>query len=86
MDVNLQYTVVVSVVSDCNNSCDALRNGLVLALLQKLHGVRIVNEDGKIDLRRKTRALVFGDVRIVCGQLLKRGDEDSIIPNCCICH
>ena len=77
---------MVSVMSNCNNFRDALRNGLVLACLQKLHGVRNVNEDGNIDLWRKTRALVFGDVRIVCGQLLKRGDEDSIIPNCCICH
>jgi len=83
-DVNLQYTVMVSVMSDCNNSRDALRNGLVLALLQKIHGVRNVNEDGKIDLWRKTRALIFGDVRIVCGQLWKRGDEDSIVPICCI--
>jgi hypothetical protein len=86
-DVNLQHSIFVRLMERCNNSCDAWRKGLVLALEQGLLWVRNVNEEWQVDsLMKSTMALIIGDVRIMCCQLCKQRDEDNVVPICCIGH
>jgi hypothetical protein len=86
-DVNLQHSIMSRLMEHCNNSCDAWRKGLVLALDQGLLWVRNVNEEWQVDsLTKSTMALIIGDVRVMRCQLCKQRNEDTIIPICCIGH
>jgi hypothetical protein len=86
-DVNLQHSIMVRLMEHCDNSYDAWRKGLVLALNQGLLRVRNMNEEWQVDsLTKSTIVLLIGDVRVMHCQLCKRRNEDTVVPICCIGH